>query len=154
MTESLSAPPPPPEPAPEPAQTLEGAVVRAVLPLMRLLPPPPDGAILTPPEAQEPARRTWFLIQLWAELRLAVRMYFDPRYRLSRTAQLAFPLFAALVVLNYFLFAAGFPVPVVCPVAERLLDVILAALAYRVLLRELDRYRTVLDYLARYQPPR
>jgi hypothetical protein len=34
--------------------------------------------------------------------------------------------------------------------AERLLDVILVVLAYRVLVRELDRYRAVLDYLARY----
>jgi hypothetical protein len=148
MTEPSSAPPPP-APVPE---ALEGVLPPAVLPLMRLLPPPPDGTILAPPESHEPARRGWFFVQLWAEMRLAARMYFDPRYRVSRTAQIAFPLFAVLLALNYFLFSVWFSISVVSPVAERLFDVVLAVLAYRVLVRELDRYRAVLDYLARYAP--
>ncbi|MBM3982211.1 MAG: hypothetical protein FJ304_18490 [Planctomycetes bacterium] len=122
----------------------------AVLPLVRLLPPPPDGAILAPPGPPEPPRRGWLLAQLWAEFRLALKMYFDPRYRLSRTAQVALPLVAVLLVLNYFVFALWVTVPVLSPVAERLLAVVLVVLAYRVLASELDRYRTVLDYLARY----
>ena len=81
-------------------------------------------------------------------------MYFDPRYRVSRTAQLAFPLFAVLLVFNYFFFSVWFSITVVSPVAERLLDVVLACSAYRVLVRELDRYRAVLDYLAKYAVPR
>jgi hypothetical protein len=150
MTEPSSAPAPPPETAPA-AHPLESVVPPAVLPLVRLLPPPPpEGAILVPPEPHEAPRRTWLLLELWLQVRLAVKMYFDPRYRVSRTAQLAFPLFAALLVLNYFLFSAWFSIPLLSPVAERLLDVVLAVLAYRVLVRELDRYRAVLDYLARY----
>jgi hypothetical protein len=136
---------------PSPAAAPE-APEDAVLPLPRLLPPPPEGTILTPPEHREPPPRAWFFPQLWAEMRLAVKMYFDPRYRVSRTAQVAFPLFAILLALNYFLFSVWFSVTVISPVAERLLDVVLAVLAYRVLARELDRYRTVLDYLARYSP--
>jgi len=85
-------------------------------------------------------------------MRLAAQMYFDPRYRVSRTAQVAFPLFAVLLVLNYFFFAVWFSLAVVSPITERLIDVVLAVLAYRVLARELDRYRAVLDYLARYAP--
>ena len=139
---------------PSTAKPLPGTPENEVLSLPRLLPPPPEGTILTPPEYHEPPPRQWFFVQLWAELRLAVKMYFDPRYRVSRTAQVAFPLFIVLVVLNYFLFSAGFSVAVLSPVAERLLDVILAVLAYRVLTRELDRYRAVLDYLARYAPSR
>ena len=65
-------------------------------------------------------------------------------------SQLAFPLFAVLLVFNYFLFSQWFSIPVVCPVAERLLDVVLVVLAYRVLMRELERYRSLLDYLAKY----
>jgi hypothetical protein len=126
------------------------SVAPAVLPLVRLLPTPPDGTILTPPEPQDAPRRTWFLIELWLEIRLAVKMYFDPRYRVSRTAQIAFPLFAVLLALNYFLFSVWFSIAVVSPIVERVLDVILAVLAYRILTRELDRYRAVLDYLARY----
>src|SRR4051794_26135173 len=128
MTEPSAAPPP--APAPEAPDALGPAVPPAVLPLVRLFPPPPDGAILTPPEYQEPRRREWFLVQLWAEIRLAVRMYFDPRYRVSRTAQLAFPLFAALLVLNYFLFGVWFSIAFVSPVVERVLDAALAVLAY------------------------
>ena len=139
MTEPSSTPPP----APEPHEN-------GVLPLPRLLPPPPEGTIFTPPEQHEPAHRGWFFVQLWAEARLAVQMYFDPRYRVSRTAQVAFPLFFALLALNYFLFSVWFSISVVSPIAERLLDVTLAVLAYRVLVRELDRYRAVLDYLAKY----
>jgi hypothetical protein len=150
MSEQSTAPTPPsPESSPV-SDLIESVVPPAVLPLVRLLPPPPDGAILTPPEPHEAPRRTWFLLELWFEIRLAVKMYFDPRYRVSRMAQIAFPLFAALLVLNYFLFSVWFTIWIVSPIVERLLDVILAVLAYRVLTRELDRYRAVLDYLARY----
>ena len=90
------------------------------------------------------------LVQLWAELRLAVRMYFDPRYRISRTAQLAFPLAAVLMVLNYFFFAQWLSLPVFSPLVERVLYVLLGVFLYRVLQRELDRYKAVLDYLARF----
>jgi hypothetical protein len=141
---------PPLAPAPEaPLVALPGAI----LPLVRLL-PPPEGVILAPPEPPDATRRTWFFSQLWSEMVLAFRMYFDPRYRVSRTAQVAFPLFAALLVLNYFVFAVWFAYPIVSPVLERMLDVVVVVIAYRVLVRELDRYRTVLDYLTRYAPPR
>lgn len=149
MAEPSSVPAPPE--APPAAHPLEAVAPPAVLPLVRLLPPPPpEGAILVPPEPHEAPRRTWLLLDLWLQVRLAVTMYFDPRYRVSRTAQVAFPLFAALLALNYFLLSAWFSVPVLSPVVERLLDAVLAVLAYRVLVRELDRYRAVLDYLARY----
>lgn len=143
MTEPYADPPPAPiaDPAPAPG---------AILPLVRLL-PPPEGAIIVPPEPHEPPRR-WFFAQLWAEIALAVRMYFDPRYRVSRTLQVAFPLFAALLVFNYFVFAVWFAVPILSPVVERVLDVFIVVVAYRILVRELDRYRAVLDYLARYAP--
>jgi len=121
---------------------------------VRLLPSPPEGIILAPPEPPDGGRRGWFFAQLWAEMVLAFKMYVDPRYRVSRTAQMAFPLFAALLVLNYFLFAVWLAYPIISPVAERLLDVVIVVIAYRVLVRELDRYRAVLDYLARYAAPR
>lgn len=152
MSEPSSIPNPPPTPANERAPgTLDviETAARAVLPLVRLL-PPPEGAILTPPEYSEPQRRSWLFVQIWVELRLAMRMYFDPRYRVSRLAQLAFPLFALLLVLNYFTFSVWLSIPFVSPIAERVIDVFLAILAYQVLTRELARYRAVLEYLARY----
>jgi hypothetical protein len=140
--ELVPAPHEPPG-APEPAP---------IIPLVRLLPPPPDGTIINPPEPLVPPRRSWFVAELWADLRLAVRMYFDPRYRLSRLAQITTPLFVGLLALNYFLFGVWITIPVLSPIVERVLCAVLSVLAYRVLLRELDRYRTVLDYLARYAP--
>lgn len=115
-------------------------------------PPPPSGAVPQPqPTAPGPSRPHWFLLQLVAELRLAVHMYFDPRYRISRTAQFALPGIALLILLNYFLFSTWMTIPIVNPVVERLLDLVLAVVAYRLLTRELVRYREVLDYLQRYR---
>ncbi|AWM40926.1 hypothetical protein GobsT_05040 [Gemmata obscuriglobus] len=149
MTEPSSTPPPPPPAAPPAEGSVVSSAASAILPLMRLLPAPPLGAILTPPEPQD-IRKPWFFVQVWAEVRLAAQMYFDSRYRISRTAQITFPLLAALGVLNYFLLAHWFFLPIISPIVERLMDGVLAVVAYRVLLRELDRYRTVLDYLARF----
>lgn len=112
--------------------------------------PPPDGAVLHPPTVTEPAARPWFFVQLWNELRLMARMYFDPHYRISRTLQFMLPAIGVLFVLNYFLFAVWFAIPVVSPVLERVGCVLLGVFAYKLMTRELARYRDVLDYLARY----
>jgi hypothetical protein len=118
-----------------------------------LAPPPPQGAVLRPPSPPaDPAQRKWLLAQLAAEFRMALRMYFDPRYRISRTAQFALPGILALLVFDYFFFSVWVSIPFLSPVAERLLAVLLAVFAYKLLTRELARYREVLDYLAKYGP--
>jgi hypothetical protein len=116
------------------------------------VPPPPKGAVLHPPEAvTDPNHRTWFMMQLLAEFRLALNMYFDPRYRISRTTQFALPGIALLVLFNYFFFAIWFKdIAILSPIAERLIDLLLFVFAYKLLTRELGRYREVLAYLARY----
>jgi len=113
-------------------------------------PPPPDGAVLHPPSEPDPAARKWFLAQLLDEARLAVHMYFDSRYRVSRLFQFMVPSVLALFALNYFFFAVWLSFPVISPVLERIGCVMLGVLLYRLLTRELARYRDVLDYLARY----
>jgi hypothetical protein len=77
-------------------------------------------------------------------------MYFDPRYRISRTTQFALPGIALVLIFNYFFFSAWVTIPFLSPVLERLLIVVLALVAYKLITRELARYREVLDYLARY----
>lgn len=71
------------------------------------LPPLPDGAVLHPPSGPVPemAHRRWFFTQLWAEIRLVFRMYFDPHYRVSRTTQFALPGIVLLLVFDYFFFS-------------------------------------------------
>jgi hypothetical protein len=114
-------------------------------------PPPPKGAVLHPPEATtDPVHRTWFVTQFLAELRLAVHMYFDPRYRISRTTQFALPGIALLFLFNYFFFAIWVYLAFLSPIAERAIDVLLCVIGYKLLIRELDRYRDVLNYLTRY----
>lgn len=112
---------------------------------------PPDGAVLYPP-VPDPGRRKWFFVQLWDEARLAARMYFDPRYRISRTAQFLLPVIFGLFVLNYFLFSTWFALPIISPVLERVGCVLLGIFFYKVMARELGRYREVLEYLTRYGP--
>jgi hypothetical protein len=116
------------------------------------IPQPPSGAVLQPPTPSASAGRRWFLAQLLSEFRLTARMYFDPRYRVSRTAQLLMPTVLGLFALNYFTFSIWFDIPVVSPVLERLVCVLLGIFLYKIMTRELSRYREVLDYLARYGP--
>jgi hypothetical protein len=114
-------------------------------------PPPPKGAVLRPPQTStDLGRHTWFLSQLGAEIRLAVHMYFDPRYRISRTTQFALPGIALILLFNYFFFTMWASIAFVSPFAERLLDVVFCVIGYKLLTRELGRYREVLDYLSRY----
>ena len=104
----------------------------------------PPGVV---PQPAETGFRALLLTQVVGEFRLMAMMYFDPRYRLSRVAQFGVPIVLALMVLNYF-FLGG--IPVVGFVIERLVLVVLAVVLYRILAREVVRYRQVLDYLAQY----
>lgn len=136
----------------ESPQTLIGSDRVLVLsPTHEATPPPPKGAVLHPPEASvDPSQRTWFFSQLWGELRLAMSMYFDPRYRISRTTQFALPGIALILLFNYFFFNLWFSMALVSPIAERFLDIALSVIAYKLLMRELERYREVLNYMNRY----
>jgi hypothetical protein len=79
-------------------------------------------------------------------------MYFDPRYRVSRTTQFALPGIALLLMFNYFFFGVWVHITFLSPLLERLLIVVLSVVAYKLFTRELARYRDVREYLARYSP--
>jgi hypothetical protein len=120
-------------------------------PLVPGAPPPPNGAVLRPPAPPAaPSDKRWFLTQFWTEIRLIFRMYFDPHYRISRLTQFALPGIVLLLIFNYFFFSVWVSIVFVSPVAERLLAVVLGILGYKLMVREVARYREVLDYLARY----
>lgn len=94
--------------------------------------------------------RRWYSA-IFRELRLIVRLYLDPRYRLSRVAQFGVPAVLLLMVANYFFFAyACFcGIPVISHIGERVLNLVFAVVGYSILRRESVRYQAVLDYLAR-----
>jgi len=114
-------------------------------------PPPPQGAVLHPPApSADPGPRKWFLPNLAAELRLIATMYFDPRYRISRTTQFALPGILLILIFNYFFFSVWVNITFLSPFVERVLAVVAGMLMYILLIREVARYREVLAYLARY----
>lgn len=92
----------------------------------------------------------WFVAGVFSEVRTIARMYFDPRYRLSRVGQFGVPAILALFVLNYFFFAYTCALPVLPVIGERLVCVALSLALYKVLVREVARYRQVLAYLAQW----
>lgn len=142
------------ESAEERIRRLEETVAR----LTRALDPPQgySPATLVPlpgmgTSAGEPeSTRRWYS-SIFRELRLIVRMYLDPRYRLSRVAQFGVPAVLLLMVANYFFFAyACFcGIPIISHIGERALNLVFAVVGYSILRRESVRYQAVLDYLAR-----
>ena len=78
------------------------------------------------------------------------RMYSDSRYRVSPLGRIGPVVAIAALVLNYVFWNYLMPIPFVATIGERLLLAGLAIGLYLILTRELDRYRKVLDYLAKY----
>ena len=111
--------------------------------------PFPPGAAMPP---NEPSVWSWFTSSVLGEIKLIVRMYLDPRYRLSRFAQLGVPIILVAFVFNYFFFLLPpiGAIPIVREILERFVCVLLSIGLYKVLARELIRYRQVLEYLSQY----
>lgn len=104
------------------------------------------------PGADTPKRRRWYDWPVIREVRLVARMYVDSRYSPTRAAQLVVPFLIASLGLNALLWQWLFAVPVVAPVAERLVVMVIGVVLYRILAAEIERYAAVLDYLERTGP--
>jgi hypothetical protein len=92
----------------------------------------------------------WEAFSILKELQLVFRMYFDPRYRLSRIAQLGVPIIFVMMILNYLNFTQVWTLPIVAPILERGIFIVLAFAMYKILAREAQRYSDVLKYLAQF----
>jgi hypothetical protein len=91
------------------------------------------------------ARRPWILFEAYAEARAMVRMFLDPHFRLSWPARLL-PALLLFAILTSWLWLPGTSLlPSVMTVVDKLVDLILAFLAYKVLSREAQRYRDVMS---------
>jgi hypothetical protein len=87
-------------------------------------------------------RRPWLLFDLLREIAATVRMYMDPRYRVRRATQLLVPLLLVLFGLNYLILNYTLlDIPVFRHILERVVEIVLAVLLYKVLMREVARYR-------------
>lgn len=87
-------------------------------------------------------RRPWFLFDLLGEARTVWRMYFDPRYRLSWPAVVV-PVVAVVFMLGSWFWLGS--ILVVGPVLDRVFILALAYIVYKVLSREAQRYRQLID---------
>jgi hypothetical protein len=85
-------------------------------------------------------RRTWRLFDALTELRAMYWMYFDPRYRLSWMGRLGPLIIAALIVTSGF-WMPGTALPLIGLVIDKLVDLILAYILFKLLSSEARRYR-------------
>jgi hypothetical protein len=96
------------------------------------LPPPP----LRPP--LEPRREPWLMFEIYAEIRAMLRMYFDPRYRMSWYSRLMIPILIVAIILTRMFISNVWLI-------GWLLDIVLFPIMLyvliKVLIREATRYR-------------
>jgi hypothetical protein len=88
----------------------------------------------------DPDRPTWLLFDLWAEVRTFGKMLFDHRYPFSYSGRFG-PICIAFVYVFCWFFVSG--MPIIGGVVERIIDIILAVLLYKIMSREVRRYRTM-----------
>ncbi len=103
-------------------------------------------------QAGAPPRRAWWLFEAYDDLRSMVRMYRDYRYRrhMTWTAFLTPFVFLACILVIWFFMPTSIPVlGSILAVGERILDVLLAFFAYKILSRELIRYREMMAGVSR-----
>lgn len=100
-------------------------------------------------DAVAAVRKPWMLVDLLREVGGAARMYLDPRYRVRRSSQIVVPILLVSFVVNYLMFRFALPaVPVLSDLVERLILIVLAVLLYRVVSKEVARYRQVMAQMA------
>ena len=85
-------------------------------------------------------RRTWILLDALTELRAMYWMFFDPRYRLSWTARLG-PLVILGLILTSGFWMPATGLPYIGLVIDKLVDLVLAYVLFKLLSYEARRYR-------------
>ena len=98
-----------------------------------------DPAPFPPPPLLPSRGEPWLPFEIYAELRAMLRMYFDPRYRMSLYSRLLIPLLIIGIVLTRMMIAS---VPLIGWLLDIVLFPILLYVLIKVLIREATRYRS------------
>ncbi len=85
-------------------------------------------------------RHSWFLWDVWSELRTILRMFFDVRYRLAWTTRLAVSILLVLILTSQW-WVPFASIPWIGPIWDKVVDLILAFFMFKILVREGQRYR-------------
>ena len=103
-----------------------------------------DGPAAIPEATRvyEPVRKPWLLWDAYAEARVMILMYVDPRYRLTWMTRFL-PLGLLALILTSWFWLPGSSVPIMGTLFDKALDLVLAFLLFKVLSREARRYREV-----------
>jgi hypothetical protein len=104
---------------------------------------PPVASVAQPSQETSFAaglRWTEFLFDAYAEMRAIFRMFVDPRYQMSWMSRLV-PLVLALLLFTSGFWAPGASLPGVGTLLEKVIDLPLAFLFFKVLSYEARRYR-------------
>ena len=108
---------------------------------------PPPGSPPLPPAV---TRSAWLVVEVFRELRTIIRMFFDPRFRVSWSAVFALMILAAILV-SQWLPQPWMIIPVIGPVLDKVVGLILALFAYKILSREMRRYQEAVAHLPSYR---
>jgi hypothetical protein len=97
----------------------------------------------SPTHAAEPALRPpWLLFDVYAEARAAVRMYLDPRFRLTWQARLLPPILLVAIATSWVWLPGTSLLPgFLSTLLVKVVDLLLALVLFKVLHREVTRYR-------------
>jgi hypothetical protein len=113
------------------------AAAAAVVPVARVA----AAALAAPaPISPSPFRHPWIIMEAYHELRAVIRMYTDRTYRPSIYAWTIPAVMLSLMVCSYFFFTYGMPLFGVGPFLDRIVDLVLAYFAYKVMVREAERH--------------
>jgi hypothetical protein len=105
----------------------------------RLLPRALGGRARPAGSAVPPPGGIWLLTDLYTEIRAMFWMFIDTRYRLSWTCRLVLPVVLFMAFMSWFLFDGRFVY--IGSLIDRLIDLVLIVITYKVLSREALRYR-------------
>jgi hypothetical protein len=95
------------------------------------------------------ARQGWLIPELYAECRAIFWMFLDTRYRLGWTCRLIPPILISILFISWFLLDGR--LLYVGTIIDRIIEIALVVIAYKILSREARRYRdTVGDFPSKH----
>jgi len=112
--------------------------------------PPPLAAIAPPPDLPpvvviegKTAKQPWLILDIFTEFKAMLQMFLDARYRVfyMNWQTKAYPLLLlSLIVVSGLTISY---IPIVGPVLDRIAELVIAFLLYKVLSREAHRYKEI-----------
>jgi len=94
-------------------------------------------------------RQGWLIPELYAEVRAIFWMFLDTRYRLGWTCRLIPPILISLLFISWFVLDGR--LLYVGTIIDRIFEIALVVIAYKILSREARRYRdTVGDFPSKH----